>query len=175
MAMRDIGSHAPRLKAMGRPKALGSRRSGRAGEPAAGESVRASESLDDVPQDPRLPAYPPIGPTHRLRDLYGSLSTLLGIISTIVGITPATGAIWFSPGRQPTGGTAGRGDRGAAHGRQFDRRATAAPRPGNSKRVAASAGSGGARLSGAGPPRRSALGAGASCATIAAEPVSSDR
>ncbi|MCZ6863197.1 MAG: hypothetical protein O7I42_23525 [Alphaproteobacteria bacterium] len=44
---------------------------------------RASESLDDVPQDPRLPSYPPLGPplgpTVRLRDLYGSLSALLGI------------------------------------------------------------------------------------------------
>ncbi len=40
---------------------------------------RASESLDDVPQDPRLPSYPPIGPTHRLPDLYGSLSALHGI------------------------------------------------------------------------------------------------
>ncbi len=39
----------------------------------------ASESLDDVPQDPRLPCYPPIGPTDRLPDLYGSLSALLGI------------------------------------------------------------------------------------------------
>ncbi len=68
MAMRDTGSHAPRLKAMGRRKALGSRRSGRAGEPAAGESVGASESLDDVPQGLRLPSYPPVGPTHRLRD-----------------------------------------------------------------------------------------------------------
>ncbi len=36
VAMRDIGSHAPHLKAMGRPKALGSRRSGRAGEPPEG-------------------------------------------------------------------------------------------------------------------------------------------
>ncbi len=79
MAMRDIGSHAPRLKAMGRPKALGNRRSGRAGEPAAGESVGASESLDDVPHRPRLPSCPPIGPTDRLPDLYGSFSALLGI------------------------------------------------------------------------------------------------
>ncbi len=79
MAMPGIASHGPRLKAMGRPKALGSRRSGRAGEPAAGESLRASESLDDVPQDPRLPSYPPNGPSHRLRDLYGSLSARLGI------------------------------------------------------------------------------------------------
>ncbi len=47
MAMRDIGSHAPDLKAMGSPKAFGSRRFGRTGEPAAGESVRASGSLDD--------------------------------------------------------------------------------------------------------------------------------
>ncbi len=76
--MRDIGSHAPRLKVMGRPppgrKPLRSRRSGR-----AGESVGASESLDDVPQDPRLPSYPPDGPSHRLHDLYGSLSARLGI------------------------------------------------------------------------------------------------
>ncbi len=77
--MRGIASHAPRLKAMGRPKALGNHRSGRAGEPAAGETVRASESLDDVPQDPRLPSDPPDGPTDRLPDLYGSLSALLGI------------------------------------------------------------------------------------------------
>jgi len=58
---------------------LGNRRSGRAGEPAAGESVRASESLADVPHRLRLPSYPPVGPTHRLHDLYGSLSALLGI------------------------------------------------------------------------------------------------
>ncbi len=82
--MRVIASHAPRLKAMGRPKALGNRRSGRAGEPAAGESVEASESLDDAPQDPRLPSYPPDGPTDRLPDLYGSLSTLLGMSWTRV-------------------------------------------------------------------------------------------
>ncbi len=36
MAMRDIVSRAPHLKVMGRPKALGSRRSGRTGEPAVG-------------------------------------------------------------------------------------------------------------------------------------------
>ncbi len=41
---------------------------------------RASESLDDVPHRPRLPSDPPLGPTHRLPDLYGSLSTLLGIM-----------------------------------------------------------------------------------------------
>ena len=84
MAMRDIGSHAPHLKAMGRPKApvhkiWGNRRSGRAGEPAVGESVRASESLDDVPHRLRLPSCPPVGPADRLHDLYGSLSTLLGL------------------------------------------------------------------------------------------------
>ena len=84
VAMRDIGSHARR-----RPTALGNRRSGRAGEPPAGESVGASESLDDpssaaaalplrrvdVPHRPRLSCYP----ADRLPDLYGSLSTLLGI------------------------------------------------------------------------------------------------
>ncbi len=73
--MRGIASPAPRLKAMGRPKALGSRRSGRAGEPAAGEPaagelVRASESLDDVPQDPPaslLPArWPDASPARSL-------------------------------------------------------------------------------------------------------------
>jgi hypothetical protein len=78
VAMRDIGSHVPHLKATGSPKALGNRRSGRAGEPAAGESVRASESLDDVPHRPRLASYPPLGPTDRPHDLYGSLSALLG-------------------------------------------------------------------------------------------------
>ena len=72
--MQGIASHVGR-----RPKALGNRRSGRAGEPAAGESVGASASLDDVPHRPRLPSYPPVGPPHRLPDLYGSLSTLLGI------------------------------------------------------------------------------------------------
>ena len=77
--MQGIASHAPRLKAIRPPKALGSRRSGRAGEPAAGQSVRASESLDDVPQDPRLPSYPPGGPADRLRDLYGSLSRIFDI------------------------------------------------------------------------------------------------
>ncbi len=40
---------------------------------------RASESLDDAPHRPRLPSYPPAGPTDRLPDLCGSLSTLLGI------------------------------------------------------------------------------------------------
>ena len=40
---------------------------------------RASESLADVPHRPRLFSYPPVGPTHRLPDLYGSLSTRLGI------------------------------------------------------------------------------------------------
>ncbi|MCZ6770835.1 MAG: hypothetical protein O7G83_02455 [Proteobacteria bacterium] len=57
--MRDIASHAPRPQALGGPKALGSRRSGRAGEPAAGELMGASESLDDAPLRPRLPSYPP--------------------------------------------------------------------------------------------------------------------
>ncbi len=49
--------------------------------PSVGQANRrkASESLDDVPHRPRLPSYPPLGPTDRLPDLYGSLSTLLGI------------------------------------------------------------------------------------------------
>ncbi len=37
---------------------------------------RASESLDDAPHRPRRPSYP----ADRLRDLYGTLSALLGII-----------------------------------------------------------------------------------------------
>ncbi len=61
------------------PKTLGSRRFGRAGEPAVGDSMGASESLDDVPHRPGLSSYPPVGPTDRLHDLYGSLSALLGI------------------------------------------------------------------------------------------------
>ena len=77
--MQGIASHAPHLKAMRRPKALGSRRSGRAGEPAAGETVGASESPDDVPHRPRLPSYPPGGPSDRLPDLYGSLLRTFGI------------------------------------------------------------------------------------------------
>ncbi len=48
--------------------------------PVARASRRsASESLADVPHRPRLASYPPVGPTDRPRDLYGSLSTLLGI------------------------------------------------------------------------------------------------
>ncbi len=38
----------------------------RAGEPAVGELVRASESLDDVPQDPRRPSYPADRPGDQL-------------------------------------------------------------------------------------------------------------
>ncbi len=55
--------------------------SGRAGEPAAGEPVGAPESLDDAPQDPRLHSYPPVGPTNRPPDLYGSLSRTFGLRS----------------------------------------------------------------------------------------------
>ncbi len=66
-----------------RRKALGSRRSvGQANRQRA--PLGASEGLDDpssaaaalplrrvdVPLDPRLPTYPPLGPTHRLPDLY---------------------------------------------------------------------------------------------------------
>ncbi len=112
MAMRDIGSRAPHLKAMGGPKALVSRRSGRAGEPAAGDSVGASESLADpssaaaalplrrvdVPHRPRLPSYPPLGPTDRLSDLYGSLSALLGISHFVTSMTAPVASGW-SDGR----------------------------------------------------------------------------
>ncbi len=50
----------------------------RAGEPAVGELVRASESLDDVPQDPRRPSYPPAGPTDRPGDQPGGRARHLG-------------------------------------------------------------------------------------------------
>ncbi len=43
---------------------------------------RASESLDDAPHRPRLPCYPPVGPSDRLPDLYGSLSALLGMTAS---------------------------------------------------------------------------------------------
>ncbi len=56
---------------------------------------RASQSLDDVPHRPRLSCYPPVGPTHRLRDLYGSLSALLGITCPWVRTA-------LSPGRSRT-------------------------------------------------------------------------
>ena len=39
-------------------KTWGNRRPGRAGEPAPGESVWASENLDDAPHRPRLSFYP---------------------------------------------------------------------------------------------------------------------
>ena len=73
--MQGIASPAPRPQELGHPKALGNRRSGRAGEPAAGESVRASESLDDVPR--------------RRPGLYGSLSTSLGIKPSSPAKNPA--------------------------------------------------------------------------------------
>ncbi len=82
----------------GQPESLG-KPPFRAGEPAAGESVRASESLDDVPQGPRLPSCPPVGPADRLPDLYGSLSRTFGITALQPGfvesrserMTPKTG------------------------------------------------------------------------------------
>ncbi len=43
---------------------------------------RASESLDDVPHRPRLPSYP----ADRLRDLYESLSALLGMTPAVLGM-----------------------------------------------------------------------------------------
>jgi len=82
VAMPDIASHAGRRPPPGRkpwetavPVAQANRQ--------WAKRRRASESLDDVPQDPRLPSYPPVGPpvspTQRPHDLYGSLSALLGI------------------------------------------------------------------------------------------------
>ncbi len=56
----------------------------------------ASESLDDVPQDPRLPCSPPLGPTDRLPYLYGSLSALLGIS----GLAGAVEGLEKHPGSQ---------------------------------------------------------------------------
>ncbi len=58
-------SHAP-PESLGKPPPVAQANRQRA------ESVRASASLDDVPQDPRLASYPPVGPSDRLPDLYGS-------------------------------------------------------------------------------------------------------
>ncbi len=55
-------SNAPRAGPVLYQRSLIMTHRDRAGGPAAGESVRASESLDDVPQDPRLPSYPPRWP-----------------------------------------------------------------------------------------------------------------
>ena len=65
--MRGIASHAER-----RPKALGSRHPGRAGDPPG-----ASAGLDDARHRPR----PPSCPADRPRDLYGSLLRTFGIRS----------------------------------------------------------------------------------------------
>ncbi len=61
----------------------------------------------DVPQDPRLPCYPPDGPPDgppdRLHDLYGSLSALLGtnmrgrVCRDGGAISLNLGAIWDTP------------------------------------------------------------------------------
>ena len=89
--MQGIASHAGRRPKAPVHKTWGNRRSGRAGEAAAGDSVGASESLDDVPHRPRLPCYPPVGPTDRLPDLYGSLSALLGISVDVVQLEDIVG------------------------------------------------------------------------------------
>ncbi len=87
--MRGIGSHAPRLKAMRSPKApvykiWGNRRSGRAGEPAVGDSVwaircgrRKALTMSRIARG--FPPTRPIGPTDRPRDLYESLIRTFGI------------------------------------------------------------------------------------------------
>ncbi len=80
MAMRCIAKRARRC-----PKACRRTRRQAFGGPADWEAAlrvayaarrRASERLDDVPHRRRRPSYP----TGRLRDLYGSLSTLLGCL-----------------------------------------------------------------------------------------------
>ncbi len=56
------------------------------GKPPPGAQAnrrRASESLDDVPHRLRLPSYPPVGPTDRLPDLYGSLSRTFGVTAQL--------------------------------------------------------------------------------------------
>ncbi len=65
MAVRGTASRAGRS-----PKALGSRRSGRLGEPPG-----ASGSLADAPHRPRLPSCPAARP----RDLYGSIIRTFGM------------------------------------------------------------------------------------------------
>ncbi len=85
MAMRDIGSHAGRRPPPGRKPWEAAVPVGQANR--QWPNGRASESLDDVPQDPRRPSYPSVGPpvgppdrpSDRLPDLYGSLSRTFGI------------------------------------------------------------------------------------------------
>ncbi len=82
MAVRGTASRGRRGPPPG-PKAPtwkhgGSRRSGRAGDPA-GAPGRASGSLADDPHRQRLPSCPPLGPTDRQRDLYGSIIRTFGI------------------------------------------------------------------------------------------------
>ena len=74
--MPGIASPARRRPKAPAHKTWGNHRSGRAGEPAVGESVRASESLDDARHRPWLPSCP----ADRPRDLYGSLLRTFGII-----------------------------------------------------------------------------------------------
>ncbi len=86
VAVRGTASRAGRSPPLG-PKASvhktrGSRRAGRAGEPARGAPA-ASGSLADVPHRPRLPSCPPPGPTDRPRDLYGSFLWIIGISHTL--------------------------------------------------------------------------------------------
>ncbi len=69
MAMRGIASRERRCPPLG-PKALGSRRSGRLGDPPG-----ASEGLDDAPHRLR----PPACPADRPGDLYGSIIRTFGI------------------------------------------------------------------------------------------------
>ncbi len=59
-------------------ESIGKAAFGRAGEPPG-----ASESLDDARHRLRPPSCPPLGPSHRPRDLYGSLSTRFGITASL--------------------------------------------------------------------------------------------
>ena len=56
---------------------------------------RASPGLDDAPHRPRLPCYPPDGPTDRPPGLHGSLSTLLGISGQLPGGRRSQRGSWF--------------------------------------------------------------------------------
>ncbi len=67
MAMRDIGSHAPRLKAMGGPKALGNRLRSRrrVGSGRIGAGVGKPRRWPAGPAASLLPARWPDGPPAR--------------------------------------------------------------------------------------------------------------
>ncbi len=114
-------------------------------------AMREAESLDDAPQDLRLPSCPPGGPSDRPRDLYGSLSGVLGIKDKIgadsaLSARPAlAGPLPAKPRAIRRPGTAGR-RRGPAPGREPPGQHP--PRPG---RGPAGVNSGRSRRAGPGP------------------------